>query len=99
MAKVCESCLEVAEEEGAEEEEASMLMRTMGADVADHLCDQIESDGDVQCACACHPRKRSASWQGKAKDFTPAVVEETYRKLWSTSGHDYLGTDGKPLVG
>ena len=82
MATVCESCLMIAEEEGVPEGEESMIMREMGGEVADHLCDQIESNGDIQCACACHPRKRSGSWRGKAKDFTPEVVAEVYRKAY-----------------
>ena len=96
---VCDSCLMIAEEEGVPEGEESMVMREMGSEVADHLCDQIESDGDIQCACACHPRKRSASWRGKAKDLTPEAIQETYQALWSTPRHNYLDTDGKPLVG
>lgn len=100
---VCESCLEVADEEVAPDissvREMSSLMIDMGAELADHLCDQIESDGDIQCACACHPRKRSAVWRGKAKDLTPEAIQETYQALWSTPRHNYLDTDGKPLVG
>ena len=80
MATVCESCLMIAEEEGVPEGEESMVMREMGGELADHLCDQIESDGDIQCACACHPRKRSGSWRGKARDLTPEVVAEVYRQ-------------------
>jgi hypothetical protein len=84
----------IAEEEFGFDEEK--IMREMGADIADHLCDEMESDGDIQCACACHPRKRSASWLGKVKDLTPEVVETVHRK---THPHQYLGRDGKPLVG
>ena len=50
--KLCERCLEAAEEEGAEgfEEEALELM---GEDIADHICDEIETDGELQCSCPC----------------------------------------------
>jgi hypothetical protein len=82
MVTVCDSCIEALEEEGAPEGAEAQMAVEMGADIADHLCDEIESDGDIRCTCACHPRKRSASWSGKAKDFTPKVVEETYRKVY-----------------
>ena len=51
---ICESCIEAATEEGAGgfEEEALMLM---GDDIADHLCDEIETDGEVRCSCPCKP--------------------------------------------
>jgi hypothetical protein len=109
MAKlICESCLEAADEEVSPDissvREMTQFLVDMGADIADHLCDQIESDGDIQCVCACHPHKmrlqrKSAYWSGKAKALTPDVIAETYRKLWTTPTHNYLGRDGKPLVG
>ena len=53
--KVCDSCLSAAEEMGVEDREtAGVLMREMGADVDDHLCDVIEAPDVVRtCACAC----------------------------------------------
>jgi hypothetical protein len=57
---ICDSCFMEAEDEGAPEGEEAMLMCEMGGELADHLCDEIESDGDIQCACSCHPMKRSA---------------------------------------
>ena len=57
---VCDSCIMAAEEEGVPEGAEEMMMREMGGEIADHLCDQIESDGDIQCACSCHPSKRTA---------------------------------------
>lgn len=50
---VCDLCLSAAEEEGAEEDIAAEVMVTLGADVADHLCEEVESDGEIRCACAC----------------------------------------------
>jgi hypothetical protein len=91
--KVCESCIEAIEEEGVPEGTEATMAVDMGADIADHLCDQLESNGDIQCACACHPSKR---WRGKNKDLTSEVLESVYRK---TPPHQYLGRDGKPLVG
>ena len=53
--QVCDSCLSAAEDMGVEDREtAGVLMREMGADVDDHLCDFIEAPGVVRtCACAC----------------------------------------------
>ena len=102
---VCESCLGAADEEVSPDissvREMSSFMVDMGADIADHLCDQLESNGDIQCACACHPHKmrlptKSAYWAGKNKDLTPAEMEALHRE---THPHQYLGRDGKPLVG
>ena len=52
----CDSCVDAAIEDGAEgfEEEALAIM---GEEIADHLCDEIETDGEIRCACLC---KRAA---------------------------------------
>ena len=58
---VCESCLDAADEtefSGAtafmlDEDEKILIMREFGNEVADHLCDEIESDGDIRCGCGC----------------------------------------------
>ena len=101
---VCESCLEAADEEVSPDissvREMSSFMVDMGADIADHLCDQIESNGEIRCACACHPRHQgSASWRGKNEHFTPAVVERVYHYSKDGFPEAKLGRDGKPLVG
>ena len=56
---VGDSCLEAAVEEGAPDdlESVTLIMTEMGADVADHLCDQAETGGDVPCLCACLRRR------------------------------------------
>ena len=86
---VCESCVEVLEEEGCPEGEEVRMAMDMGDMIADHLCDQVESNGDILCDCACKPHKktlaqslpnRSAKWRGQNKNFTPEVVAEVYRK-------------------
>ena len=58
MYPICDSCFMAAEDEGVPEGEEEMVMMSMGGELADHLCDQIESDGAIKCACSCHPRKR-----------------------------------------
>jgi len=116
---VCESCIAVADEEMAPDISSlrgmSNLMIQWGADIDDHICDQLESGGDIQCRCACHPmkhtnsdvrpftvgavlehKKQGAYWAGKRKDLTSEVQEAVHRK---THPHQYLGRDGKPLVG
>jgi hypothetical protein len=96
MATVCESCLQAADEEVSPNissvREMSEFMVDMGADVSDHLCDQLESGGDIQCACACHPVRLFASWKGKAKDLTFDVVADVYNRT-------RLDRNGKPMVG
>ena len=89
MSKFCDSCLDAAMDEGVPEGEENILF-DMGADIADHLCDQIESDGDIVCRCACHPDSkrnlpRYVPWSGKVKDLTPDVVAQAYQKSHGTN--------------
>lgn len=67
MAKtICDSCIQALEDEGCPEGAEAMMAIDLGADIADHLCDQIEAEGDIfpnsagtvlyACACSCHPR-------------------------------------------
>lgn len=55
MAKpfMCDSCVDAAREDGAEgiEEEALAIM---GDEIGDHDCDEIETDGEIRCACPCN---------------------------------------------
>lgn len=54
---VCDSCLDAAYDEGIDDDAtANMVMLELGADLADHLCDQVETDGETSCACACRRR-------------------------------------------
>ena len=77
---VCDSCTMAAEDDGVARGLISdAVMIALGADMADHLCDEIESGGDIRCSCACHPS--SAKWQGKRSEFTSEVVDSTYRQL------------------
>lgn len=50
----CEFCIEIAQEEGAEGEEV-LFLTLMGAEIADHLCEEIEDDGYTHCDCSCKP--------------------------------------------
>ena len=48
------SCCDVAYDDGITEwDEQQMIMRELGSELADHLCDQRESDGEIRCACLC----------------------------------------------
>jgi hypothetical protein len=53
--RICDSCIMALEDEGFGEleEDVGLLLTTLGADIADHLCDAIESDGEIECRCAC----------------------------------------------
>lgn len=48
----CESCLDAAREEGADEDILEMALEMMGSDIADHICE--EQEGGEPCACPCH---------------------------------------------
>jgi len=58
---VCDSCLQAAYDElripthhpDFWESERHTIMRELGGELADHLCEQIESDGGVSCGCGC----------------------------------------------
>jgi hypothetical protein len=51
--KVCDSCLEAAENEGAEDRETAVtLLVVAGLDLPDHDCDARENGG--RCACTGH---------------------------------------------
>jgi uncharacterized Zn finger protein len=53
---ICDTCLEsVAEEFGSEDMLAvQLLIQEMGADLPDHLCDRVETDGEIDCSCPGH---------------------------------------------
>ena len=53
---ICETCLEsVAEEFGSDDMlSITLLIDAMGADLPDHLCDRVESNGEVECSCPGH---------------------------------------------
>lgn len=54
MATVCDSCLEAFAEEGADEELVEAGALELGADIADHLCDWWQREGEVDCDCPCN---------------------------------------------
>lgn len=61
---VCDSCRMAAHDElnefGIDEDEAeemaSLIMVELGAYLADHICDQVESGGEIHCDCHCRRR-------------------------------------------
>jgi hypothetical protein len=50
---ICESCMDAALDEGVLEEDVEQVMRSIGDELGDHECDQVESGGEIPCACAC----------------------------------------------
>lgn len=61
---ICDSCSQAGYEEAAglgldDLDIAATVLLEMGADIADHLCDETESEGEIRCECAC--RRRGAS--------------------------------------
>lgn len=51
--EVCDECLLVAYDEGLQGEEQDLMMVDLGSELADHLCDEIETDGEMRCGCSC----------------------------------------------
>ncbi len=52
---VCEMCLQAASEEAlAEIDECELLCVTLGSEIGDHLCEEIENEGATCCRCSCH---------------------------------------------
>ena len=54
---VCDYCVEAVEDDamGADftEDEIQQIATTMGYMMPDHLCDSVESDGEIKCSCLC----------------------------------------------
>ena len=53
---ICDTCLESVAEEFDSDDMLSvqLLIQEMGADLPDHLCDRVESDGEMDCSCPGH---------------------------------------------
>lgn len=51
----CETCMEVALEEGADKDIAATLLIELGADLPDHRC-EFHDDSAVRCCCSCTRR-------------------------------------------
>jgi len=55
QSRVCDDCLQSAAEEAlAPIEECELLCTELGSEIADHLCEEIELNGEIRCDCACH---------------------------------------------
>ena len=89
--KVCDTCVNAAADEvggpGEEMELYTEVCLMLGADIADHLCDETESDGGVRCDCPCHrarfrePERRVWTHQGcQAAHPTPESAERCGRQ-------------------
>lgn len=53
--EVCETCQLAASEEGmAAPDEVELLCLELGGEIADHLCEEIELQGQQRCGCGCH---------------------------------------------
>ncbi|KKM88669.1 hypothetical protein LCGC14_1256400 [marine sediment metagenome] len=73
MTKPCESCVEAVIDDGADEDIAEEALDLMGEDIADHLCDEIETQGEVECSCPC---KRAAK-----RRLRQAAFRKEHQKL------------------
>ena len=58
---LCDSCLNAADDESIyplEDDEYATVLREFGGEIADHLCDEIETDGEIRCGCGCHWKRK-----------------------------------------
>tara|TARA_R100000306_G_scaffold62010_1_gene66611 strand:- start:637 stop:816 length:180 start_codon:yes stop_codon:yes gene_type:complete len=45
--------MDAAIDEGIPDGVEYEILSAMGGEIADHLCDTIETDGEIACRCAC----------------------------------------------
>ena len=53
MNTYCDSCIDAGESE-AFGIDGSLILSTMSELLPDHLCDAIETDGEIECDCNSH---------------------------------------------
>lgn len=53
MTTICDLCSDAAHDDGIPDDIGDEIMMAFGDDFADHLCDEIESDGEIRCSCPC----------------------------------------------
>lgn len=55
--KVCDSCFEAGIEETSTDEDEEVVLdflQEIGADIADHECDNVEIGREAGCQCPCN---------------------------------------------
>jgi hypothetical protein len=55
--RICDSCSTAAYDAGCGNMRVTtqfLIMQEIGGELADHLCDEIETDGEIKCNCGCH---------------------------------------------
>lgn len=58
---VCDSCMDSGTDEevwGLNEDDIAEILGELGGVMGDHLCDEIETDGEIRCGCACHGKRK-----------------------------------------
>ena len=53
MNTYCDSCIDAAEEESFGID-GSLILSSMSELLPDHLCESIETSGEIKCACNSH---------------------------------------------
>ena len=60
----CESCISEISDEieypGLDETSQLNALVEWGDEIADHLCDEIETAGEVRCDCSCKPTAKAS---------------------------------------
>ncbi len=67
----CDSCYDAASEEGTgyglDSDDLQELMGVFGDELADHLCDEIETEGEIRCGCDCKGASKRKLRKGKER--------------------------------
>ena len=75
---ICESCLAAYEDEGMDLDDeflVEMIAASLGADIADHFCDEIEDEEADPCDCACKMDAKKRQ-RRRLRKLHAALIEE-----------------------
>lgn len=60
LVDVCDYCVNEAYDLGVEDYEGQAnLMRSIGLEMPDHLCDYTETQGEIDCGCGCMAARKN----------------------------------------
>lgn len=96
---VCDSCVMALEDEtfgelervATTEEDVELLLTSLGGDIADHICDAIETKGEIDCRCACARREKAkrrvrARAKQRANSDNKVHLSKTTRRNFANLG-------------
>lgn len=93
MTTVCDRCLQsAAEESGGQPADCTLACTASGDDLADHVCEEIESEGVTKCACACH------AWEKRDLRGDSLLPPEIRKAMPALKSTEALGMDAPIIV-